>query len=253
MRMVPLVFLQATIRRLFRTRNHAPADSSLRLHRSSTAFTRIELIVIIAIVAVILILAWPAFNNALVKRDLTRTMNHGRELYLAAFRMATDGAAKADSSRAWPGDYSTNSLTEYCTKLVQNGYVNSVELQRMLSAPGAECQARPADPPATLLLSGRTALKLYKVKAADPSNTIFAASSNYVYDTPLNPNTVPFGDAGFVVVRKSGDAGVYKKNQATLAGFDNVEKFQSDIGALPGAVKGKVEPGDGTTVLAAPP
>ena len=59
------------------------------------------------------------------------------------------------------------------------------------------------------------------------------------------------GEAG----RSAGDAaaGVYKKNQATLAGFDNVEKFQSDIGALPGAVKGKVEPGDGTTVLAAPP
>ena len=208
---------------------------------------------VIVIIAALLLLAWPALKNALVKRDLTRTMNNGRELYLASFRMATDGAARADSSRAWPGDYPTNSLTEYCTKLVQNGYVNSVELQRMLSAPGAECQARPADPPVTLLLSGRTALKLYKVKAADPSNTIFAASSNYVYDTPLNPNTVPFGDAGFVVVRKSGDAGVYKKNQATLAGFDNVEKFQSDIGALPGAVKGKVEPGDGTTVLAAPP
>ena len=208
---------------------------------------------VIVIIAALLLLAWPALKNALVKRDLTRTMNNGRELYLASFRMATDGAARADSSRAWPGDYPTNSLTEYCTKLVQNGYVNSVELQRMLSAPGAECQARPADPPAMLLLSGRTALKLYKVKAADPSNTIFASSSNYIYDTPLNANTVPFGDAGFVVVRKSGDAGVYKKNQATPAGFDSAEKFQSDIGALPGARKGNVEPGDGTTVLIAPP
>jgi type II secretory pathway pseudopilin PulG len=210
-------------------------------------------VVALVIIAVLLLLAWPALQNALVKRDLTRTMNNARELYLVAFRMATDGAAKADSTRAWPGDYPTNSLAEYCTKLVQNGYVTPAELQRMLSAPGAECQARPAAPPATLLLSGRTALKLYKVKAADPANTIFAASSNYVYDTPLNPNTAPFGDAGFVVVRKNGDLGVYKKGQATSAGFDNVEKFQSDIGALPGAVKGKVEPGDGSTALIAPP
>jgi Tfp pilus assembly protein PilE len=250
--MVPVAFRLATIRRLFRIRSHAPADLSLRLHQSSTAFTRLELIVIITIAAVIFVLAWPAFNSALVKRDLTRTMNNGRELYLAAFRMATDGAAKFDSNRAWPGDYSTTSLTEYCTKLVQNGYMKPADLQRMLSAQGAACMASMSGPPATLLLSGKSALKLYKVKNSDPSNTIFAASSNYVYDTPLNPNAVPFGDAGFVVVRKNGDAGVYKKNQATAAGFDSVEKFQSDIGALPGATKGAVTAGDGGNVLTPP-
>jgi len=189
----------------------------------------------------------------MVKRDLTRTMNNGRELYLMAFRMATDGAAKFDSHRAWPGDYPTSSLTEYGTKLVQNGYVKPEDLQRMLCAPGAECQATASGPPATLLFSGKSALKIYKVRAADPSNTIFAASANYVYDTPLDPNTDPFGDAGFVVIRKSGDAGVYKKGQATPDGFDkNVARFQTEIGALPGAEKGNVTPGDGAAALTNP-
>jgi hypothetical protein len=78
-------------------------------------------------------------------------------------------------------------------------------------------------------------------------------SSNYVYDTPLNPSSVPFGDAGFVVIRKSGDVGIYKKNQATAAGYDNnAEAFQLAIGALPGAAKGAVTPGDAGTVLTAP-
>jgi type II secretory pathway pseudopilin PulG len=217
------------------------------------ALSRVELLILIVVVAVILVLAWPMWQSALVKRDLTRTMYHGRELYLVAFRMATDGAAKEDSTRAWPGDYPTNSLTEYCTKLVANNYVKPADLQRMLSAPGAACIATSAPPPATLLLSGKCALKIYKVKTADPSNAIFAASSNYVYDTPLNPGTVPFGDAGFVVIRKSGDMGVYKPGQATPAGFDNnVEKFQTDIGALPGATKGVVTPGDAETTLTNP-
>jgi type II secretory pathway pseudopilin PulG len=227
----------------------------LRLrHRSSpSGFTRIELIIAIVVVAAILVLAWPMWQSALVKRDLTRTMYHGRELYLVAFRMATDGAAKQDSTRAWPGDYPTNSLTEYCTKLVANNYVQPADLQRMLSAPGAACLATSAPPPATLLLSGKCALKIYKVKTSDPSNTIFAASSNYAYDTALNAATVPFGDAGFVVIRKSGDMGVYKPNLATPAGFDNnVEKFQTDIGALPGATKGVVTPGDAGTTLTNP-
>jgi hypothetical protein len=205
------------------------------------------------IVAVILILAWPAFASALTKRDLTRTMNNGRELYFAAFRMATDGAANSDANLAWPGDYPVNGVAEYCGKLVEGDYLKPADLQRMLSAPGAACTVTASGSPATATLTGKSALKIYKVKGADPSNTIFAASSNYVYDTELNSNAVPFGDAGFVVVRKSGDAGVHKKGQATLAGYDNnVTRFQTEIGALPGAVKGEVAPGDGATVLASP-
>jgi hypothetical protein len=205
------------------------------------------------IIAVILVLAWPAFTSALTKRDLTRTMNNARELYLAAFRMATDGAAKSDATLAWPGDYPAGSLAEYCGHLVEKDYLKPADLRRMLNAPGATCTVSRTGLP--LNLSGKSALKLYKVKSADPSNTIFAASSNYVYDTALSPGTVPFGDAGFVVVRKSGDAGVYKKTQATPAGFENnPEKFQSDvgIGKLPGAAAGSVAPGDAATVLAGP-
>jgi hypothetical protein len=205
------------------------------------------------IVAVILVLAWPAFNNAIAKRDLTRTMNNGRELYLAAFRMATDGAAKTDANLAWPGDYPASSLAEYCGKLVEKDYVKAPELQRMLSAPGAACTITMNSTPPSATLTGKSALKIYKVKSADPSNTIFVASSNYVYDTALDSNAVPFGDAGFVVVRKSGDAGVYKKKQATPEGFENnAERFQVEIGALPGAAKGSVVPGDGASVLASP-
>ena len=225
---------------------------SSRLQPASSAFTRVELVAVILVIAVILLLAWPAFNSALTKRDLTRTMNNGRELYLAAFAMATDGAVKSDASRAWPGDYPTNSLAEYCDKLVRNQYLEPARLQRLLSGPDAACNVTMSASPALLLLSGRTALKIYKARSADPSNTIFAASSNYVYATPLDPKAVPFGDAGFVVVRKSGDVGVYKKEQATPAGFESVEKFQSDIGSLPRAAKGTAIPGDGPNVLTPP-
>jgi type II secretory pathway pseudopilin PulG len=222
---------------------------------SYRGFSTTELVVLMVIIGVILVLAWPALKSAVTKRDLTRTMNNGRELYLAAFRMATDGAAKSDASLVWPGDYPASSLAEYCGKLVERDYVKAADLQRMLSAPGASCTVTMSGSPATATLTGKSALKIYKVKSADPSNTIFAASSNYVYDTELNPSAIPFGDRGFVIVRKGGDAGVYKNTQATPAGFENnAERFQSDqgIGALPGAAKGNVAPGDGATALAGP-
>jgi type II secretory pathway pseudopilin PulG len=222
----------------------------VRRNPSSAAFTLLQLLVVIAIIVVLGVLAGPTIRQAITKRDMTRTMNNARGLYLAGFHMATDGAAKADTSSAWPGDYPASDLADYCTKLVQKGYVKTTDLQEMLSAPGANCTVQSTGEPQAVTLSGTCALKVYKVKSTDPSNTIFAASSNYIYDTLLNPAAVPFGDAGFVVIRKSGDAGLYKSIQATPAGYDNnPARFQSELGALPGANEGSVAPGDGTTVL----
>lgn len=223
---------------------------------SKTAgFSATELIVVILVVAVIFLLAWPAFKNALVKRDLTRSMNNVRELYLAGFRMATDGAAKSDASLSWPGDYPANNLADYSSKLVERDYLKPADLQRILSAPGAACSVTTSGSPPATTLAGASAFKIYKVKTTDPSTTIFAASSNYTYGTALTPDAKPFGEAGFVVVHKSGDAGLFGKNQATPAGFENSPaKFQSAIGVgkLPGATEGNVVPGDGTAVLTGP-
>jgi type II secretory pathway pseudopilin PulG len=222
--------------------------------KTSLAFTWIHLVVLVFLVGILVLLAMPTLRDALNKREMTRTMNNARELYLAGFHMATDGVAKSDANSAWPGDYEAATLASYCAKLVQNGYVPVANLQRILSASGAICTVTSsAGSPATVTLTGRSALKIYKVKGADSSNTIFAASSNYVYDTPLSPTAEPFRDNGFVVIRKSGDYGVYKKNQATFAGYEsNPARFQSELGKLPGAIDGAVVAGDGATVLAGP-
>ena len=211
--------------------------------------------VLIVVAGVISVLAWPAWKSGLAKRDLTRTMNNGRELYLAALRMATDGATKSDASLAWPGDYPVNSLAEYCGKLVERDYLKPADLQRLLSAPGAVCTVTTTGSPPATKLMGASALKIYKARTTNPSTTIFAASSNYIYATPLKRDAKPFGEAGFIVIHKSGDAGLFGRQQATPAGFENsVAKFQSPIGVgiLPGAADGIVRPGDGGTVLAGP-
>ena len=129
----------------------------------TAGFSTKELIVLILVVAVIAFLAWPAISNALVKRDLTRTMNNGRDLYLAAFRMATDGAAKSDATLAWPGDYPATSLAEYCGKLIERDYMKRADLQRVLSAPGAVCTVATSGSPAKTTLTGKSAFKIYNV------------------------------------------------------------------------------------------
>jgi hypothetical protein len=211
------------------------------------------LIAVVVVLGVIAFLAKPTITNALHKREMTRTMNHARELYLASFHMATDGAAKSDPNLAWPGELPATTLAEYCGRLVQNNYLKAEDLQRILSAPGATCTVT-AGAAAPLSLTGKSALKLYKVKGGDRSTAIFAASSNYIYNTPLSSASAPFGDKGFVVIRKRGDAGVYKRNQATVSDWGNdAAEFQSKIGRLAGAQEeGAVPSGDGAMVLAGP-
>lgn len=215
-----------------------------------SAFTLIELLVVISIIAILAALAVPALTNALTKGQMTGTMNNARQFYLAGFQMATDGAANSDPNYSWPGDdASLASLQDYCTKLVQNDYLKVGDLQKILTAPGASCTvtATTGDPP-TVNLAGPSALKIYKVKDSDPSNTIVAVTANYTYNTPLSATAAPYADKGFVVIRKGGDASTYRKNQATAANYGagqaGAAKFQSTVGRLTGDTEGNPSTGD---------
>jgi len=204
---------------------------------TTPAFTLIELLVVISIIAILALLAGPAITQALTKGQMTGTMNNARQLYLAGFQMATDGAANSNSAYSWPGDDpALTSLDAYCSKLVANDYLKAGDVQKILNAPGATCNVTVAPgPPASVTIAGKSALKVYKLKEVDAANTIFSVTSNYAYNAPLDTTKVPFGDKGFIVIRKGGDASVYRKNEATQSGWNNdPDKFAAAIGRLPG-------------------
>ena len=76
----------------------------IKINKPSSAFTLIELLVVIAIIAILAALAVPALTSALAKAQMTGTMNNARQLYLAQFSMANDGAATGDAKLVYPGD-----------------------------------------------------------------------------------------------------------------------------------------------------
>src|SRR5690242_20933245 len=98
--------------------------------RSQSAFTLIEMLVVISIIAVLAAFAVPALTSALTKGQMTGTLNNGRQLYLAGQQMALDGAANSDPSLVWPGDDATiTTVTQYLSRLVANDYLK-VEIGR---------------------------------------------------------------------------------------------------------------------------
>ena len=59
-----------------------------RASKSTSAFTLIEMLVVISIIAVLAAFAVPALTSALTKGQMTGTLNNARQLYLAGQQMA---------------------------------------------------------------------------------------------------------------------------------------------------------------------
>ena len=215
-----------------------------------TAFTLIELLVVIAIIAILAALAVPALTSALAKAQQTGTMNNGRQLYLAQFQMANDGAATGDSSSAWPGDLTVvpPDLVTYLNNVLAKGYLKGADALKLFTAPSAGFTATVSpQPDGTDRLSvpgGTAALKVWMVADVNPATTIFCTSRNYDYDTALDPTRSPYGNRGFITVKKGGDATVYRLGQATAGGWTNGTIFQGQVGYKPGDVEGTPTSGD---------
>jgi len=147
--------------------------------------------------------------------------------------MAMDGENNKDPLLDLPGDLKAKghiaTLGDFANVLVRNNYLNPDDL-KIFSGPGCKVyKGKLSSGSNGVLVPAFTeencAFKVYLVKKDDPADTVFLASKNYTYNTMLNPNAVPFGDKGFMVFRKGGDASILKKAQ--------VHSLQL-VGKLPG-------------------
>jgi prepilin-type N-terminal cleavage/methylation domain-containing protein len=225
----------------------------IKIQKYFSAFTLIELLVVIAIIAILAALAVPALTSALSKAQQTGTMNNMRQLYLAQFQMSNDGSATGDSTSAWPGDLPAplpTTITAYLNVLCGKGYLKGGDAIKMMNAPSASYTATVGTVNGIDTLSGGAgtpAIHVWMNQDVDPATTVFAASGNYTYDSPLVPAAVPYGVKGFITIRKGGDASVYRVGQAIDTGWTNGTVFQTSVGSKVGDTSGAPTAGDPIT------
>jgi prepilin-type N-terminal cleavage/methylation domain-containing protein len=221
--------------------------------KPSSAFTLIELLVVIAIIAILAALAVPALTSALNKAQMTGTMNNAHQLYLAQFQMSNDATATGATNMGWPGDMIASgaigaTYLEYLNTLLRNGYLKAGDIARLMNAPGgnyvADIDWTQSPPVLNSIGTGDAGIKVYTVGDADSINCIFSASHNYVYNTALVPPDaatgagIPYGQKGFIVVKKGGDAAVLRAGQAVAGSWPNPQAFQLQVGMMPGDQEG---------------
>lgn len=220
------------------------------LTKSRAAFTLIEMLVVIAIIATIAAFALPAITGALTRGQLTQAVSNARQVHLATFAMATDGTQTGDAKYGWPGDLAASTeptvqittVSQFVQRLVDNDYLKPGDLKVFATAGITPWNGRYIPPVGTTSqgslqptfnATSNCAFKIYQVKESDGANVIFLATRNFTYsDNPsiaisMAPG-VPFGDKGFVIFHKGGDGTFYKRQQATSKMLLGVLPGQTD-------------------------
>jgi len=183
------------------------------MKNNNKAFTLVELLIVIAIIGLLAALALPAITGALARAQLTGIVSNARQIHVAAQQMALDVITGA-STVGWPGDNNTpttGSAKVYLEQLKNGGYLAEAEVIKLVSGPGF-----PQAADWNALAATNIQFRIGNVTAGEDGTVMWLWTKNFnnsndpIASTSLNTNVGP-GKAGFVVLRKGGDGGVYQE------------------------------------------
>ena len=202
----------------------------MQTRENSNGLTRLEVAVTILIVGVLALSIKPEAPSCLLHGTLTQTLNNQRQLYIAAFSMATDYGTEKNPQLGWPGDLALRkenpvlTVSQYINRLVAYEYLKKEDMAKVLHAPGIT----PWDTVKELNADRNCPFKIYRTRDEDGPAVLFCATRNFTYNQDLDAKRTPYGSKSFVVFRKGGDGAVF--NNKKMARPTNL----STLGLLPG-------------------
>ena len=195
-----------------------------------SGITLIEILVVLCVFAVLASLAIPAIfvpvGHAPIRGQMVQALNNEKQIHLASFNMATDRISADDKSIGWPGDLVASgtmpcTVTDFVKVLVNNNYLKIGDL-KIFAAEGVTPfkgtdinQFSPVN---------NCAFRIYCIQESDNADAVFLTTRNAILNVSnttfsLDPNSVPFGDKGYVVFHRGGDGAVLNKNQGSIPKF----------------------------------
>ena len=175
--------------------------------RSLRGFTLIELLVVISIIAILASLAIPAISSALVRGQMTQTLNNARQLTIATQTMSMD-TTTAGGGTAWTMGSDGQMLTvdTFTQELMTNKYLTVSDLRKIFAAPGVIVPTTSSN-----FTAANIAFHIMETQESSPSDQPFLITRNWTNSEPFLTTNAPYGDKGFIVFRKGGDGGSYSR------------------------------------------
>jgi hypothetical protein len=166
------------------------------------AITVVETLVILGVLAVVVGLMPVKMSFNVNDAQRTAALSQAKHIWLMA--------ETAEKEIGWPGDIPNANVNSYLLQFIANGYVKETDL-KIFSSPGAPPIQKKEEISASTLT-----FRIGAISKTNDDSTIFLISRNH----PGTHNAVTLsetlnGSRAFIVVRKSGEAGIYNENQMT--------------------------------------
>lgn len=178
-----------------------------RRYKYRKAFTLIELLVVVSIIGILAAALLPAVAKAMTTAKMSATSLMGKKFWEISLQANMLSTSTGDASFGWPADCEKTTVSEYIAVLVENGLFKQEDVKNLVAKGSKPLNSIDS------LNADSISWRIGMIGDSAEESTMYMITKNHPGSPSKELKGEPFKDAGFLVIKKSGEAQQYNQNQ----------------------------------------